>query len=62
MVRRTDQEAQRIAGQKMGYAECGRDPDRQQQKNGNDHLGQIEANLHKSGIDIAATEAPPPGS
>jgi hypothetical protein len=36
-----------------------RDPDREQEKNRDHHLSEIEADLRDGGVEIAAAERPP---
>ena len=56
---RADQKSECVAGQQMRDAESGGNPNREQQKNRNHHLREIEADLRDGGVQIAAAERPP---
>ena len=56
---RSDKKPKSVAGQKMRRAECQRNSEWNEQEYGDDHLGDIEADLRDGCIDIAASERPP---
>ena len=58
-AQRTDQKAQGVSRQQVRHTERNRNTYREQEKDGNHHLRQVEADLRNSRIDITASEYPP---